>query len=39
VSGPADAAALAGQFRPGQSVGVTVRRNGQQLPLAITLGP
>jgi general secretion pathway protein C len=39
VSGPADAAALAGQLRPGQSVAVTVRRNGQQLPLAITLGP
>jgi general secretion pathway protein C len=37
VSGPADAAALAGQLRPGESVAVTVRRNGQQLPLAITL--
>ncbi|MET0180964.1 MAG: type II secretion system protein N, partial [Novosphingobium sp.] len=37
VAGPADAAALASQLRPGSSVAVTVRRDGQQLPLAITL--
>lgn len=37
VSGGADAAALAARLRPGQSVAVTVNRNGQQLPLAITL--
>lgn len=34
-----DAAALAAQLQPGQSLAVTVRRNGQQLPLAITLAP
>jgi general secretion pathway protein C len=37
VSGGADAAALAARLQPGQSVAVTVNRNGQQLPLAITL--
>ena len=34
----ADGAALNAQLRSGQSVAVTVRRNGQQLPLAITVG-
>jgi len=37
VTGAADAAALSSALRPGASVAVTVRRNGQELPLAITL--
>jgi general secretion pathway protein C len=37
ITGGADAAALAGKLQPGQSVAVTVNRNGTQLPLAITL--
>lgn len=37
ISGGADGAALAAKLQPGQSVSVTVSRNGQQLPLAITL--
>lgn len=39
ISGPADGAALAGALKPGASVSVTVRRGGQNLPLAITLAP
>lgn len=37
VSSPADAAALSSALRPGGSVSVVVRRNGQELPLAITV--
>lgn len=37
VAAAGDGAALAGALRPGASVAVTVRRGGQQLPLAITL--
>ena len=37
ISGGADAAGLAAKLQPGQSVSVTVTRNGQQLPLAISL--
>ncbi|MCA1661157.1 MAG: PDZ domain-containing protein [Novosphingobium sp.] len=37
VANEAAGAELAAQLRPGQSVAVTVRRNGQQLPLAISL--
>ncbi len=37
ISGGADAAALAARLQPGQSIAVTVNRNGTQLPLAITL--
>lgn len=37
VSSAADAAALAGQIRPGASISVTVKRGDRQLPLAITL--
>ena len=37
ITGGADAAALASRLQPGQSVSVTVNRNGQQLPLAISL--
>lgn len=36
---PRDAAALAGSIRPGATVPVTVRRNGQDLPLAIPVAP
>lgn len=38
VTSEAAGAELAGQLRPGQSVSVTVRRNGQNLPLAISVG-
>ena len=38
VANEADGAALMAQMRPGQAVSVTVRRNGQQLPLAISMG-
>lgn len=38
VSSEAAAGELAAQLRPGQSLSVMVRRNGQQLPLAISLG-
>jgi len=37
VANEAAGAELMTQLRPGQSVAVTVRRNGQQLPLAISL--
>ena len=37
VAGAGDGAALAAALRPGASVAVTVRRGGQQLPLAITV--
>ena len=37
ITGGADAAALAARIQPGQSISVTVNRNGTQLPLAITL--
>ena len=37
ITGGADGAALIGKLQPGQSVSVTVNRNGTQLPLAITL--
>lgn len=37
VTGGADAAALAARLQPGQSIAVTVNRNGQQLPLAISI--
>ncbi|MET0179322.1 MAG: type II secretion system protein N [Novosphingobium sp.] len=37
VAGIGDGAALASSLRPGASVAVTVRRGGEQLPLAITL--
>ena len=37
ITGGADAAGLAAKLQPGQSVSVTVSRNGTQLPLAITL--
>ena len=37
ITGGADASALAARLQPGQSVAVTVNRNGQQLPLAISL--
>jgi general secretion pathway protein C len=37
ITGGADAAGLAAKLQPGQSVAVTVTRNGQQLPLAISL--
>ena len=37
ITGGADGAALVGKLQPGQSVSVTVSRNGTQLPLAITL--
>jgi general secretion pathway protein C len=37
VATAADGAALNAQLRSGQSVSVTVRRGGQQLPLAITV--
>ena len=37
ITGGADAAGLAAKLQPGQSVAVTVTRNGTQLPLAITL--
>jgi len=37
VTSEAAGAELAAQLRPGQSLTVTVRRNGQQLPLAISL--
>lgn len=39
VTGIGDGSALVGALRPGASVAVTVRRNGEQLPLAITLAP
>ena len=39
VVGPADAAALASALKPGASVPVTVRRDGRDLPLAITVAP
>ena len=39
VASPADAAALAQALTPGASVPVTVRRNGRDLPLAITVAP
>jgi general secretion pathway protein C len=38
VASAADGASLNAQLRSGQSVSVTVRRGGQQLPLAITVG-
>jgi general secretion pathway protein C len=38
VSTAADGASLNAQLRSGQPVAVTVRRNGQQLPLAIAAG-
>lgn len=37
ITGGADASALVSRLQPGQSVAVTVNRNGQQLPLAISL--
>lgn len=39
VASPADAAALAQALKPGASVPVTVRRDGRDLPLAITVAP
>ncbi|MDF8332707.1 type II secretion system protein N [Novosphingobium cyanobacteriorum] len=39
ISGPADAAQLAAQLRPGASIAVTVRRGNRNLPLAISLAP
>lgn len=38
VASEGAAAELAAQMRPGQSVSVMVRRNGQQLPMAISVG-
>lgn len=37
VTTAADATSLAARLQPGQSLSVTVNRNGQQLPLAISL--
>ena len=39
VAGPADAAGLASALKPGASVPITVRRDGRDLPLAITVAP
>ena len=37
VSGETSQAELAAQIRPGQAVSIMVKRNGQQLPLALSL--